>query len=339
MATKFKVWIDSPSGGSNVQTDATYASDSNRTSGFASGDVVSSIKVNSALRSSSLITTALMEVLLPSSNLGLTSALSDVVTALQGVLATKTDISGLQSQINAITGTDLGSLTTTVNDILNGSQTVGQANYASSAGSATSATNAGSATNDGAGDNIRNNYAHSMSLSGTTLSLKNGGGTTLSSVTLPTSGLSGNVGNSTSPIYLDNGTLKKISMGSSGNLFSTDGSKGSWISASSIRPDRMNNNNWVTVGSVSSGTSLTPSMTFTNGALYAFRITVGSVMFGSIAYITNSKKVEIAERANFYNTVYMERIVRGTDGKISVEIVGNGGTSVTTFSIEAMRLT
>ena len=337
MATKFKVWIDNPSGGSNVQTDATYASDSNRTSGFASGDVVSSIKVNSALRSSSLITTALMDVLLPSSNLGLTSTLSDVKTALEGVLATQSDISNLQSQINAITGTDLGSLTTTVNNIVNGNQTVGQANYASSAGSASSAT---SATNDGSGDNIRNNYAHSMSLSGSTLSLKSGSGSTLSSVTIPSgSGVSGTYGNSTTPVWLNNGTFTKISVGSSGNLYSSDGSNGKWISSSSIRPDRMNNNNWISLGSVSTSSSLSPSTTLQNGALYAFRITVGNNMFGSVAYITNSKKVEIAERAGYYTSIYIERIVRETSGTIKVEVLGSAGSGITTYSIEAMRLT
>lgn len=337
MATKFKVWIDNPSGGSNVQTDATYASDLNRTSGFVSGDVVSSITVNSALRSSSLITTALMDVLLPSSSLGLTSTLSDVETALESVLATQSDISSLQSQINAITGTDLGSLTTTVNDILNGNQTVGQANYASSAGSASSAT---SATNDGSGNNIRNTYAHSMSLSGSTLSLKSGSGSTLSTVTIPSgSGVSGTVGNSTTPVWLNNGTFTKITVGNSGNLYSSDGSNGKWISASGIRPDRMNNNNWKSLGSVSSGSSLNPSESLQNGALYAFRITVGNNMFGSVAYITNSKKIEIAERANYYNSIYIERIVRETSGTIKVEVIGSGGSGITTYSIEAMRLT
>lgn len=65
MATKFKVWIDTPNteSGGNVLDYATYSSDTQRQNGFQSGQVASSVRVNTALRSATLVVAALMSAL------------------------------------------------------------------------------------------------------------------------------------------------------------------------------------------------------------------------------------------------------------------------------------
>ena len=310
MATKFKVWIDSATAGTNVQADATYDSDTNRQGGFAAGDVVSSIKVNSALRSSSLITTALMEALLPSSNLGLTSALSDVVTALQGAIATKSDITTINNRIDTIAPPDsatIAQLQTAIDNIVNGTTTVGQAHYASSAGSANSATTASS---DASGNNIKSTYGASLNLNGQTLSLLNKNGGTLNSVTLPSggSGVSGTVGSQYRPIYLDNGTFKKMSVGSSNQVaYTPDGSNIRFISQENLNIPKLTNE-WTNLGDVSFGSPVT--ITGLTSGLYAF-IYIGNSQrdyYTHIAYVSTSTDV-------YYN-IEPERVSYVLNGKI-----------------------
>lgn len=342
MATKFKVWIDTPSSGTNVQSDSDYSNDSKRINGFIAGDTISSIKVNSALRSSSLITTALMDALLPDSNLGLASALNDIKTALAGVIATKSDIQTLTDRIDTIDpsgSTTIADLQSDIDDIMSGAKIVAQAYTASSAGNATTANSATRANSDESGNNIKSSYASSLTLSNGVLTLKNKNNGTLSSVSLPTSSLSGTIGNSTTPVWLNNGTITKMSVGSSGNLYSTDGSKGKWISASGIRPDRMNNNSWINFGTVSTSSSLSPSETFENG-LYAFKITLNStIVFSSVAYMLSGVINEIAERTDIYTSIFVDKIVRETSGTIKVTTIGSGGSGIRSYKIEAKRLT
>ena len=65
MATRFSVWIDNPQTGSggNIQDYSTYASDTQRANGFQPGVVASSVRMNTALRSATLVTAALMSAM------------------------------------------------------------------------------------------------------------------------------------------------------------------------------------------------------------------------------------------------------------------------------------
>ena len=82
MPTKFKQWIDTASAGTNVQSQTDFNGDTQRANGFQSGTAASSIRVNTALREATLITTALMDTLAPNSNVDVTSSVTDVKTAI-----------------------------------------------------------------------------------------------------------------------------------------------------------------------------------------------------------------------------------------------------------------
>lgn len=59
----FYTWIDSATPGTNVMATSDFSSDAQRSGGFTSGTVASSIRVNTALRQCTLITNALMKAL------------------------------------------------------------------------------------------------------------------------------------------------------------------------------------------------------------------------------------------------------------------------------------
>lgn len=82
MATKFKVWIDSPTS-SNVMGESAYQNDTQRVSGFVSGTAASSIRVNTALRSATLITSAIMQAIAPTSTFDHMASVDDIATLLQ----------------------------------------------------------------------------------------------------------------------------------------------------------------------------------------------------------------------------------------------------------------
>lgn len=119
MATKFKVWIDNPTQGTNVQSYSDFVSDTQRSSGFSVGNVASSIRVNSALRQANLVTAALMDALLPNSELDLTSSVADLTDEISDVIdnfATKQDVTNINSKLGdqvtySLSGTTL-SITT-----------------------------------------------------------------------------------------------------------------------------------------------------------------------------------------------------------------------------------
>lgn len=119
MATKFKVWIDNPAEGTNVQSYSDFVSDTQRSVGFSVGNVASSIRVNSALRQANLVTAALMDVLLPNSSLDLTSSVNEVSEEISEVfdnLATQQDITTINTKLGdqvtySLSGTTL-SITT-----------------------------------------------------------------------------------------------------------------------------------------------------------------------------------------------------------------------------------
>lgn len=82
MASKFKVWIDSPTVGTNIQSYENFIKDGQRTSGFSTGSVASSIRVNSALRQANLVAVALMNSMLPNSSCDLTSTVDALVSEI-----------------------------------------------------------------------------------------------------------------------------------------------------------------------------------------------------------------------------------------------------------------
>lgn len=88
MATKFKVWIDTPQTGTNIQSMADFSSDSQRTNGFAAGNAASAIRMNSALREATLITTALMDAIAPNSDVDITSTVAQVKTTIANAIGT-----------------------------------------------------------------------------------------------------------------------------------------------------------------------------------------------------------------------------------------------------------
>lgn len=84
MATRFGVWIDTPNTGEsgNVMSYSAFASDTQRASGFMSGTIASSIRMNTALRQATLVTAALMNAIAPDSTLDMNSSLADLTNFL-----------------------------------------------------------------------------------------------------------------------------------------------------------------------------------------------------------------------------------------------------------------
>lgn len=227
MATLFKPWIDSPddSSGGNVFSQSDFASDSQRTSGYASGQTISSKRLNTILREISLITTALMDQFCPNSTVTLVSSLADVKSALSNSIASVSDmlsisdtvsghttaINGMTTVLNQLNMSTVPALATRVTNIENGTTTVNKALKA---------------TQDADGDVISSSYASSLSINGTVLTLKSKSNATLVSATITnalnastasyatTAGSAGSaaflgsndVGSGKKPIYLDNGS-------------------------------------------------------------------------------------------------------------------------------------
>ena len=90
MATRFSVWIDSPVTGTNIQSYSNFANDAQRKSGFSAGTPASSIRVNTALRETTLFTTGFMKAFLDTSTLDPSSTVAQMATALSNLIATKT---------------------------------------------------------------------------------------------------------------------------------------------------------------------------------------------------------------------------------------------------------
>lgn len=102
MSTKFKVWIDNPNPGTNIQSYEDFSGDTQRETGFSVGTVASSIRVNSALRQASLVSAAMMEVFAPTSDCDLTSEVDDIVADINLVVSTfakKSDITEINSKL------------------------------------------------------------------------------------------------------------------------------------------------------------------------------------------------------------------------------------------------
>ena len=81
MATKFSVWIDTPSTSTdgNMQSYTDFAADSQRKAGFASGTPASSVRVNTALREATLFATGFMKAFLDDSTLDATATVAQLL--------------------------------------------------------------------------------------------------------------------------------------------------------------------------------------------------------------------------------------------------------------------
>ena len=90
MATRFSVWIDNPVTGTNIQSYSNFANDAQRKSGFTAGTPASSIRVNTALRETTLFTTGFMKAFFDTSTLDPSSTVAQMATALSNLIATKT---------------------------------------------------------------------------------------------------------------------------------------------------------------------------------------------------------------------------------------------------------
>lgn len=90
--SKFKVWINDDTINKNIKSVDDFNSDtssvSQRVNGFQAGSVISSSFMNSALRQSTLVTSALMD-LTGDTSLDYTSKTSDVTSALKNYLENK----------------------------------------------------------------------------------------------------------------------------------------------------------------------------------------------------------------------------------------------------------
>ena len=92
MATRFSVWIDTPISGTNVQSFTAFANDEQRKAGFTSNTPASSIRVNTALRESTLFATGFMKAFFDNSTLDATSTVAQMAAALSGLIMTKTQV-------------------------------------------------------------------------------------------------------------------------------------------------------------------------------------------------------------------------------------------------------
>lgn len=113
MANNFKNWIDTPVAGTNVLSQANFASDTQRVNGFKAGDPASAIRVNTGLRQANLVAASLMEAIqvagVDISSLTHLSTISDVQAKITAGL-------------NAIAKNGLNA--TTLNGLLSGSNGV-----------------------------------------------------------------------------------------------------------------------------------------------------------------------------------------------------------------------
>lgn len=221
MATQFKVWIDSPDDTSsgNVMSQSDFASDSQRTSGYASGQTISSKRLNTILRQTSLIMVALMDQFCPSSTVTLMSSLANVKTALGNAIATKSSVDTLRTTVTS-QGTQLSTLQDTVDNMISsGAETIPAVsarvtNIENGTTVVPNAANAIRATNDVDGNAIKSRYAASLDVSNAIITLKAKDGTQLSSKTInnvanasQAAKLGGsNIGTSKKFIYLVGGT-------------------------------------------------------------------------------------------------------------------------------------
>lgn len=113
MANNFKNWIDTPVAGTNVLSQANFASDTQRANGFKAGNPASAIRVNTSLRQANLVAASLMEAIqvagVDISSLTHLSTISDVqakITAGLNAIAKNglnaTTLNGLLSGNNGI---------------------------------------------------------------------------------------------------------------------------------------------------------------------------------------------------------------------------------------------
>ena len=92
MATRFSVWIDTPISGTNVQSFTAFSNDEQRKAGFTPQTPASSIRVNTALRESTLFATGFMKAFFDDSTLDATSTVAQMAAALSGLIMTKTQV-------------------------------------------------------------------------------------------------------------------------------------------------------------------------------------------------------------------------------------------------------
>ena len=92
MATRFSVWVDTPISGTNVQSFTAFANDEQRKAGFTANTPASSIRVNTALRESTLFATGFMKAFFDDSTLDATSTVAQMAAALTGLIMTKTQV-------------------------------------------------------------------------------------------------------------------------------------------------------------------------------------------------------------------------------------------------------
>ena len=101
MATRFSVWIDTPISGTNVQSFTAFSNDEQRKAGFTANTPASSIRVNTALRESTLFATGFMKAFFDNSTLDATSTVAQMASALSGLIMTKTQVQTyITEQIN-----------------------------------------------------------------------------------------------------------------------------------------------------------------------------------------------------------------------------------------------
>lgn len=187
MATRFTPWIEnavSSGQGQNIEDQSTFSEDSQRQNGYASGQTISAIRLNTILHQLSLITTALMDQFCGDSTVDVESSLSQVKTALAN---------GLPAKVS------LDEAVATLNDILDGYAIVPKATESLESNSLSSK-NVGSDTRiiyiDANGQPVASNG--SIANDGKSLMYLYGGTLMKSSQT---------VGNDARPVYLNNGVL------------------------------------------------------------------------------------------------------------------------------------
>lgn len=337
MATLFKVWIDSPDDTSsgNVMSQSDFASDSQRTSGYASGQTISSKRLNTILRQTSLIMVALMDQFCPSSTVTLMSSLANVKSALGNAIATKSSVDTLRTTVTS-QGTQLSTLQDTVDNMISsGAETIPAVsarvtNIENGTTVVPNAANAIRATNDVDGNAIKSRYAASLDVSNATITLKAKDGTQLSLKTID------NVANASQAAKLGGsniGTSKKFIYLVGGTPTATNDSIGSstqpiYMSEGEIRPSS------ATVGAQnvpvymyngvirSTGQDLRKMMqdlnidindhmifTFTAGNTYTWAQIQGSAFYNTINSIFES----------YSNGVYPVSMHKNTPGSIGFE--------------------
>lgn len=175
--TNFSVWVDDSVVTNSTQDLTTFKADGQRQSGFSSGNVASSIRVNSALRQANLIACALVDVISNNySGISYTPNLQSTRSYMgDAINAWLTNLIQNTTVTNATNATNVSITNNDTSGNANVEFSIGSGSYSKTINNVENATNA---TNDSDGNEISSTYLNTNTNSTVTLVFTYSSGTT-----------------------------------------------------------------------------------------------------------------------------------------------------------------